>query len=255
MFQFELRPVADVAPWGADETMWHWFALTDGWYWIDVQGRELLRYRDGAVRRWDLARPYPDYYVARFWEDLLQLRAAWREPVPDDLVPFVDGTFPRREFPEASLDDAAEAAVEAAFRLEGNHRMDLGYLTAAPVLTSWRHVVEGMDVVTLRQQATVASREMFEGPARLDVTLPTQELFDAVADVDRRLHAAMEERVTALERTGPPPGIALDVQGLRAEHAQRSRWLAEGLAATRHVDWAQVRAGVATISSWPVVDD
>ncbi|GIG23496.1 hypothetical protein Cch01nite_42200 [Cellulomonas chitinilytica] len=41
----------------------HWFALTDGWYWIDVQGHELLRYRDGAVRRWDLERPHPDYFV------------------------------------------------------------------------------------------------------------------------------------------------------------------------------------------------
>jgi Family of unknown function (DUF5984) len=53
-FEFELRPLAEVLPWGGERPRLSWFVLTDGWYWIDVQGHEFLRYRDEAVRRWDL---------------------------------------------------------------------------------------------------------------------------------------------------------------------------------------------------------
>ncbi|RKN24144.1 hypothetical protein D7147_03910 [Micromonospora musae] len=247
-FSFELRPLAEVAPWGSARPNLHWFGLTDGWYWIDVEGHELPRYRDEAVHRWNLERPYPDYYLARFWEDLLVLRWALQVAVPDDLVPFVDGTFPPREFP----DDAISAEVEVAFNLQGDHHLDFGYLTDAPTVSCYRHSVGGEDVVALSQLIPPGKQGTFEGPERLDVAVPANEFFAAVADVDRRLIAAMGERVTALERSGPPSGIELDLAQLRTEHLGRSRWLAHRLASPRHVDWARVRAGVAEISTWPV---
>ncbi|MCA2217987.1 DUF5984 family protein, partial [Jidongwangia harbinensis] len=33
-FEFELRPNAEVPPWGGDKLTLHWFGLTSGWYWI-----------------------------------------------------------------------------------------------------------------------------------------------------------------------------------------------------------------------------
>ncbi|MBQ0896075.1 hypothetical protein KBX37_23770 [Micromonospora sp. U56] len=86
-FQFELRPLDDVPPWGGDRRTLHWFGLTSGWYWIEADGHQLLRYGEQAVRRWNLSRPYPDYYVARFWEDLLVLHWAVAQPMPADVVP------------------------------------------------------------------------------------------------------------------------------------------------------------------------
>ena len=36
LFEFVLRPLEEVQPWGVDEPTLHWFGLTDGWYWIEA---------------------------------------------------------------------------------------------------------------------------------------------------------------------------------------------------------------------------
>ena len=175
-FEFEFRPVAEVALWGRDKPSLHWFGLTDGWYWISVQGREILRYREQAVSRWNLQRPYPDYYVVRLWEDLLVLTWALLEPVPDDLVPFVDGTSALREIP-----DEWSAEADTALDLQSDFSLYLGYLTDSPTVRCWRRD----DTVTLCQQMSVQEREMFDGPERLEIEIPAAEFFTAVEDFDR----------------------------------------------------------------------
>jgi len=74
-FRFILRPVKDVAPWGDERLVLHWFALTEGWYWIEVGDHELLRYSERTLRRWadeegdgGVSIPYVDYYAARLWK-------------------------------------------------------------------------------------------------------------------------------------------------------------------------------------------
>jgi hypothetical protein len=245
--------LASVPSWGRDKPTLHWFGLTSGWYWMHGRGSsEFLRYSDEAVRRWELERPHPDYYVVRLWEDLIVLRGALQVSVPDDLVPFVDGTFERREFPDR---DDFGADVDAAFTFQDDHNLYMGYLTDAPVMTCWRHTAGGSDMVTLSQTILPQQQGTFEGPDRLDAVIPAAEFFAAIEDFDHRLIAAMETRVSRLERDGPSPGIDLDIRQLRTEHTQRSTWLAQRLAAPRMVDWAKVRAGVAEISSWPPRDD
>jgi len=68
-FRFRLRPITEVSPWGPDRRL-HWFGLTDGWYWIEIDGLELLRYTPQTVQRWigdgpAASTPYVDYYVVR----------------------------------------------------------------------------------------------------------------------------------------------------------------------------------------------
>ncbi|GIF75779.1 DUF5984 family protein [Asanoa siamensis] len=127
----------------------------------------------------------------------------------------------------------------------------MGYLTDAPDITCWRHLAAGNDLVTISQRIPPAAQGTFEGPRRLDVSVPTDDFFAAVRDFDRRFIAAMEERVAVLEQTGPPTDVNLDLAMLRAEHVRRSHWLAERLAAPRQVDWNRVRSGLSAISSWP----
>jgi hypothetical protein len=246
-FEFELQPLADVQPWGNDRPTYHWFGLTSGWYRIEVDGRQLPRYGEKAVRRWNLSRPFPDYYVARFWEDLIVLRWALSEPVPVDVAPFVDGGFAPREFAE---DVSADA--DTAFRAQDDYQLDLGYLTDAPMISCRRHVADGRDAVIVGQRIRPDRRDTFEGSELLELGVPTAEFFAAMDDFDRRFIAAMDERVAELERTGPAPGVVLDVKALRDEHASRSRWLADRLSVPREVDWDRVRSGIAEISSWPV---
>ncbi|MGY4911999.1 DUF5984 family protein [Micromonospora aurantiaca (nom. illeg.)] len=60
-FRFELCPLDEVS-WGSDQPRFHWSGLTEGWYWLEASGQELLR----RIRQ---VHPhlYVDYYLARLW--------------------------------------------------------------------------------------------------------------------------------------------------------------------------------------------
>ncbi|GIE36737.1 hypothetical protein Ait01nite_097820 [Actinoplanes italicus] len=38
-----MRPLDDAESWDGDPPSLSWFGLTDGWYWIEAGGHELLR--------------------------------------------------------------------------------------------------------------------------------------------------------------------------------------------------------------------
>src|SRR5262249_55531294 len=92
---FRLRPLREIAPWhnaaGSNPHL-TWFGLTDGWYWISVDGAELFRYSQTVLdtrahekrgEPWLIRMgglPYVDYQVAQLWGDLL-------DGVPDVLAP------------------------------------------------------------------------------------------------------------------------------------------------------------------------
>ena len=44
IFHFRLRDIDAIAPWGspAHPTL-SWFGLSDGWYWLTLDGQELFR--------------------------------------------------------------------------------------------------------------------------------------------------------------------------------------------------------------------
>jgi len=53
LFNFSLRPLDQVQPWGsAPDLSLSWFSLTDGCYWIDAGGEELLRFSDESLTKW-----------------------------------------------------------------------------------------------------------------------------------------------------------------------------------------------------------
>jgi len=61
LFEFELTPADSVTPWGpANALELHWYALTDGRFWIDAEGKSPLG--TGV-----------SFYVAQIWESLLDL--------------------------------------------------------------------------------------------------------------------------------------------------------------------------------------
>lgn len=83
-----LRPLHEVGPWGAaGQRRLHGFGLTDGWYWLDLDGTALFRCDDAYLAQHPMVPgtldcPYADDYVARLWEDLLDLLPAILSPVP-----------------------------------------------------------------------------------------------------------------------------------------------------------------------------
>ncbi|GHO61505.1 hypothetical protein KSC_003970 [Ktedonobacter sp. SOSP1-52] len=95
LFNFQLRPLSEVTPWVYQGHLYlHWFGLTEGWYWLHVNEKdEIFRYSPELLSYWqqeylDEPRhlPYADYYVVRFWQDLLDILPRILEPLPPRLA-------------------------------------------------------------------------------------------------------------------------------------------------------------------------
>jgi hypothetical protein len=247
-FRFELRPLAEIHPWGTDRPTLHWFGLTDGWYWIQVGGHELLRYSDQTVHSWTAegynGLPYVDYYVVRLWEDLLRSLPAILEPVPEDLTAFIESDAAIWTPPADDI-DAYTAQV-----WHDQHSLDLGYLRDATRIRWWRTIRGRRDSISIdwRNRRSKADRQAtFAGPAIGRRAIPTDAFVDAVVDLDRNLMAAMEQRVAELEQRGTQPGIYIDLVALRQEQYDRANWLSAAMDRNEPTDWEAVRSGAARI--------
>lgn len=250
-FRFELYPLDEVSPWGRDQPSLHWFGLTEGWYRIEVGGRELLR-----RSRVEYRHPYVDYYLARLWEDVCVLTPDVLEPVPDDLQPFVSSDprhwvcDPLEFMPEGDKDgtgdvgsDAPEDPVVTAANWHGEHYLDFGYLRNAPDLRFWRTVCGDRDEVTVDWRHEDDGEIAFTAGPAVRFSVPTVSYLEAVHALDRDLMAAMRQRVEELERGGGPPGVNLDLALVRREHEDRTRWLARNLERSPDTNWDVVRQG------------
>lgn len=229
-FRFQMRPVSEVAPWGGDARVLHWFALTEGWYWIEVDGHELFRL-DG-----DGDMPYADYYVVRLWEDVLGMAADVLDPVPDELVWFIereDVTVPVGDLPEACW---------TALDWHAGHTLYTGPLRVAPLIRMWRRAGERDEViVTWRhpEDDEVICAASRSGRAALS----TSEFVNAVEAFGRQVISAMEERIVELEGRGVPAGVELDLEQLRAEHVRRAAFPRTAMSRVPVTDWTTVRSG------------
>jgi hypothetical protein len=79
LFEFILRPLNKVAPWGnAPDLSLSWFGLTDGDYRINVGSEHLFAYSEGIKRHFSTKDPnfrgdYVNYHVVRLWEDICEI--------------------------------------------------------------------------------------------------------------------------------------------------------------------------------------
>jgi hypothetical protein len=250
-FRFELRPLDEVEPWGDDPPSLSWFGLTDGWYWIEAGGHELLR-RSGV----DGPRPYVDYQVVRLWEDVILLTPAVLEPVSEDLLAFIASEpeswkLDMLEYVRVADDDADPDApdhpVVTAGLWHGDHYLDMIHLGNPARLRFWRTIHGGSDEMTLDWRHDDDGRIGFTAGSPVRLSFPTSEYVAAVRTFDRELLAAMEQRVEELDRRGGLPGVDIDVPGLRREHGNREGWLARHLARSPKTDWAAIRQGAAQL--------
>ncbi|MFE1595445.1 DUF5984 family protein [Nocardia sp. NPDC058705] len=247
-FRFELLPVDEVCPWGpAGSQHLHWFALTEGWFCLEVGGIELLRYTEQTMASFPreshrTAPPWVGYYVVRLWEDILEALPFILEPVPDDLAEFVAAGSAEWVDTDEVLDNMR---LDAAYDFHSQRCIDTGYLRFGPVLRWWRSV-DPVDTVTVAWQFPVDpdGEIAFTAPLSGQVSVGTDEFIDAVTDFDYRLFEFMQQRVDRLAATGAPAGIELDTALLIQEQAQRRTLLARALAHQVGADWDAVREGV-----------
>jgi hypothetical protein len=239
-FRFMLKPLREVTPWGESERYLHWFGLTEGWYWIELGNHELLRcysaqtlegQRDGTFQH----HPYVDYYVARYWEDLIQLAPVVMQPVPGDLAEFIashpDGWAP------ADSEESWEAAV-----WHGEHVLDLSYLRQPPHIRAWRTFTGDVDEVTLTWRH-LSGAIQFAADSDGCVRMSTESFVTAVRQLDHEFMIAMRERISELEQSRPPSGVSVDMDELRYEQLTRATWLAQRFDSEPGTNWEAVRVG------------
>ncbi|MGW2839096.1 DUF5984 family protein [Streptomyces sp. NPDC001493] len=242
-FRFGLTPLEEMASRGAGHPVRHWFGLTDGWYCVDLDGHEVLRYSARTVaelrKEGDPPHPYVDYYVARLWEDLLAIVSDAMEPVPGDLAGIAADPSPDWEWV-----DTPEA--EAAADWHGAGYLYTGYLRVAPDLRFCRTVAGEDDVViaTWEQRADPEGVIEFAVPRSGRVTMRTSEFLAAVTELDRALFAAMDQRVRELAEFEPDPAAPEAMEQLRREHGDRATWLRRARDREPGTDWEAVRSGV-----------
>src|SRR5678816_2536342 len=109
-FDFHFCPIEDSTIFG-EEQKHVWFWLTDGWYWINVGDQQIFRLADRWLAEHPSERepsddlpPYPEYFVVRLWEDVLELFPEVLEPIPADI------------WERVSTPDRAAAWMQAADR-------------------------------------------------------------------------------------------------------------------------------------------
>ncbi|SCL44994.1 hypothetical protein GA0070606_0550 [Micromonospora citrea] len=250
-FRFELYPLDEVSPWGRDQPTLHWFGLTEGWYWLEAGGHELLR-RTRQVRQ----HPYVDYYLARLWEDVIFFTPQVLEPVPDDLQPLIAShraqwtcdpldfvAEPDEEPTDDGNADVPDHPVVTAAIWHSEHHLDFGYLRNPPKLRFWRTSRGVRDEITIDWQHEDDGEIGFHGDPTIRLSVPTTAYLEAVHTLNRELMDAMEQRIEELERRGGLPGVDLDLVQLRREHEDRRHWLAKNLDRSPGTDWNILRQG------------
>lgn len=269
LFNFELFPIDDVAPWttpseGNAKSL-GWFGLTQGWYWIDTGAGELFHYSDALVKHWSpdypdvIGRPYTDYYVVRLWEDILQMLPAILEPLPNDIAAYIRpsglwGSWAAwQAWSERGHDWMDTPEGQANWELFSEvsewwwaRKLDTAYLKESPGIWLWCED----DQVHIHWDNT---DEFIDGlPAwstkmgKASISVP--DFLAEVQSFHQRLMQAMAERVDELRHNWSRPDVRLDWPQLREEHRLRTSQLSKALTRPPEpTDWDTLRTQLAAM--------
>lgn len=229
LFHFQLRPLSDVEPWGyPDNLRLHWFGLTDGWYWLQMdESNEFFRYSaDFMAHRYpeEPSRlPYADYYVVRLWEDVVHnLLPAILDPLPPRFARLLetDEQLSRwqerieqweiaigiRDAEEGEDEDELEETEEEKAASKRNwetylqatmwwhdRKLDVHPLTASPSIWFWK---DGQDIHAFWDNSQQKIDNILTWDTqRGHIQLPAAQFLDEVGSFHTRLFAEMEERI------------------------------------------------------------
>lgn len=260
LFQFILRPLGEVEPWGGDQPALHWFGLSDGWCWWQVGTQELFRYTQPVLDYWTAesperpkSLPYVDYQVVRPWEDLLQIVPDILAPVSDDLAQRLASLEEWQSlqdrgwaWAEARDDEYSWDLLDTAFRWRSERGWDAGYLRHPPKVWLWVQ----SDTFHLRwdnRTVMLDALPVWEATAG-EITLPVAAFVEEVKSFHERFIATMSERVAAVLAGGLRQGIKIDLTRLAQEQQDRPTWLTNALnRKAPEQDWDKVREAINTV--------
>jgi hypothetical protein len=236
-FRFSLMPVEDIEPWSRDgKPLLHWYGLSGGWYWLEIDGQELFRTADGQPAQ----PPYVEYNVARLWEDILQITPDVLTEVPADIALHLrdpDRWLAAVERIRAH-DGLDEELVADGLDWWRTRCRDSWHLVAAPTLWLWR---TGESLNLFWESSTEPAAAELWRPVGGFASQTLESFIAELRRFDREFLGAMRERVDTIVRRGGREGVDIDLEQLQREQHDRSTWLERALATPRSVDWDRAR--------------
>ena len=238
-FCFKLRPVADIACWGAPGSRsLSWFGLTDGWQCLETPTGRLLEYArpsEPGGSRW------VEYQVVRLFEDLLDIWPWVSDPVPEDVASRFFGWYSAAEASRiaSTADPDTQELWWEACAWWHNRQLQFHHLTLAPELHLWR---TGSEINLLWDATGMDAAGPRWAVRHARVTAPFEEAQQTVEGFCQELLSAMAERVAAIESDGwRRSDCSLDIPRLVAEQREREAWPAANLTRTFETDWDVAR--------------
>lgn len=278
-FHFQLKPIAEIKPWGKKEKpVLHWFGLSDGWYWLQMGETELFRYSDPFLAAYppqDPAltshplRPYVDYYVVRFWEDILAILPDILDPLPTSLVQRmepIDQWLHWCQKAEKWRENAREMSREREYETRDdllctaldwwwNRHLYTGPIKCYPGIHLWS---DGQLVHCLWDSRNTQFEDgLFIWEAVYGIkAIPVIAFMEAVTSFNERFISAMADRVSTVQAFWARPEITLDFAQLAREHVQRSEHFAKRMAevptrAKTATEWEQSLEAIKAIENDP----
>jgi hypothetical protein len=265
LFNFYLRSLETITPWHRDnQPFLHWFGLTDGWYWLDVQTDLLFQYTDPILQHWNVpiinepGHTYVDYQVARLWEDMLDQLPSILEPIPDRVLqrlqPGVDALHWRDSVVDQLVPEHGEASSQTIERLDRatewlqTRWLDVGYLRAGPRIWFWN---DGATISLHWDNRACTIDDIAVWTATQGtLTLPVATFIDEVRSFDKRLIASMYERIVLAQDHWPRPEVQIDLPILIKQHHERSAWMARALERAERISPTSWDDVVAVYDEW-----
>jgi hypothetical protein len=256
LFDFELTPIGKVLPWGApDNPSLSWFGLTEGRYWINAGVDTLFEYSE-SVRRNDADR-YCDYYLARIFEDVMNMLPSILEVIPQDLTRFISGNSGREWikthelWSEQNINEGSGREIgdkwDRANLLHCDRFLDSSYLTPSTSILMW----SDDDDVHIEWDN---SDEFVDGVLAWSAVsgsflLPRDKFVMEVDAFQTRLFEQMKSRIDQIAAGALHPDIQIDLPGLIAENEQRRGEFAHALGKRGVTSWGEIRSAVFEISA------
>lgn len=258
LFQFELRPIDQVQPWGEPEDPnLHWFGLTDGQYWIQAGEHRLFEYSNAAQKQSGV-HSNCDYNVVRFYEDVIGLAPYALEPVPEELERYValDEAKPWNHYWTKWCEsmDAKDASADFTNLLDeaaswiGLRTLDSGYLNPSTNIVVWSnqasvHIQWDNRNKLLRDcQAWSAQFGSWQ--------LPRAKFMDEVRSFHDRLMDQMAKRVSQVAAGALARHVRVDLEGLGREQHTRSQSIEGKIGQpVRPTNWSMVLAAIQSLEA------
>jgi Family of unknown function (DUF5984) len=256
LFEFELRPVEQIEPWGTPPAQsLSWFALTEGTFCIPVGTDVLFRYTPEMLAHWgeDPASRNATYQVAAFVRDSVGSLAAGMAPMPELFEQIAGNRDLRRRLLRLTSEIAAQSdehqeRAYQAWRWLGERSPWMGYLAACPRFAFLR-VGDDVHVAWDNSETTIDGIKVWTADYGV-FALPVDAFVAECRSFADRLLATMEDRLTAIASGEARPRVAVGVGALLEQHRAWAREL-EGYFGdyTPDIEWRYAESALRAIAA------